>query len=634
MTWLKSLLVFLAAVASTSVLAQVRPPNKPGFPSTVNGAGTSRAGHPAIADMGYTPGRKSIIFGTRNHKLVVVNYDGSIQSPFPVTLPAEITSSPAVRDLDGDSKPDIVVGFGSTFEGTSLSVPGGVAAVRNNGSLLWQRLSADLAEPPTGTDHAAVVTTPAIGDVDGDGLPDVAWGSFDGRVYLVRADNGADKPGWPKFVRDSIFSSPALHDMDGDGRPEVIIGVDAHAEGPPFNTPDGGCVHVFRYDGNELTGFPQCVDQVVYSSPAVGDIDGDGKPEIVVGTGTFWPNRSRRVYAFKCDGSQAAGWPVTVDGQVLTAPALADLDADGLVDVVVTDIPYGTYNARQLYAFKGNGTLLWKRTPKDFFGCNLSAADPIVADVLGDANPEVLVPTNSEIAVFSKTGTQLTSPGGSSCGVTAPSSAYSFYTDSSVSNVAVDDMEVSGGTAVEVVSIVGNATDAQVYVFNPCVSSTGGCTPKVTSTLPWPLFRHDVLRTSVVPGTQSCFPVVGPLKLYTLPPCRVVDTRNFDGPQGGPILIPGGIRTFPVAGVCGVPADAKSVAANLTVTGVIADGFLKVYPGNQGPPIATSIAIQNGVTRANNAMVQLATNGAGTIGVQDASSGSTHFIFDVSGYFK
>src|SRR6185369_687089 len=100
--------------------------------------------------------------------------------------------------------------------------------------------------------------------------------------------------------------------------------------GPPFDTPDGGCLHVYRYDGSELNGFPRCVDQVIVSAPAVGDIDGDGKPDIVVGTGTFWktPERTHAVYAFRADGTDVPGWPVAVDGQVSTSPALADLDGD------------------------------------------------------------------------------------------------------------------------------------------------------------------------------------------------------------------------------------------------------------------------------------------------------------------
>src|SRR5262249_8103078 len=53
---------------------------------------------------------------------------------------------------------------------------------------------------------------------------------------------------------------------------------------------------------------------------------------------------------------------------------------------------------------------------------------------------------------------------------------------------------------------------------------------------------------------------------YTLAPCRVVDTRGAPGPMGGPALVANGERTFVIAGQCGIPATARVVAFNFTVT--------------------------------------------------------------------
>src|SRR6266567_1766306 len=328
-----ALLLFAGAIQAQP--QPVLPPGvslKAGFPKILAG-GKSSHGEPAVADLGLTPGHKSIIFGTSAHQLYVVEYNGTVAPGFPVTLPGDIQSSPAIGDVDGDGIPDIVVGYGSTFESPSS---GGVRAYSRTGVQLWDRPSVDqfYPSPPTPLDGLPdpVVSTPAIGDIDGDGFVEVAWGSLDANVYVVRGADGVNKPGWPHFVRDTIFSSPALADLDGNGKLEVIIGVDAHAEGPPFNTPDGGCLHVFRFDATEVPGFPQCIDQVIISAPAVGDIDGDGKPEIVVGTGRYYSGRAHKLYAFRCDGTMEPGWPVSVDGQVTTAPALADLDGDGIVD--------------------------------------------------------------------------------------------------------------------------------------------------------------------------------------------------------------------------------------------------------------------------------------------------------------
>jgi hypothetical protein len=122
---------------------------------------------------------------------------------------------------------------------------------------------------------------------------------------------------------------------------------------------------------------------------------------------------------------------------------------------------------------------------------------------------------------------------------------------------------------------------------------------------------------------------------FTVTPCRLVDTRNAAGPAGAPALSPGAIRSFPVTGgVCGIPATAIAVSVNLTAVGAAAQGSLTLYPGDAaGPPLASSINFLPGVTRANNAIVALATNG-GTINVKNGSAGAVHFVLDVNGYFQ
>ncbi len=609
----------LGIVLAGSLFAQQpkAPPggSKAGFPATFSG-GQAAHGEPVVADLGLTPGHKSIVFGTYARKLYVVLWTGAVAPGFPVTLPGDVYSSPAVGDLDNDGIPEIVVGYGSTIEAAATgSSVGGVRAYRRNGTLMWERVSSDFSgdgqpEP--------VMSTPAIGDVDGDGLPEVAWGSLDAHVYLVRGADGVNKPGWPHFTRDTIFSSPALADLDGDGKLEVIIGSDAHLEGPPFNTPDGGCLHALRYDDTELPGFPICLDQVVSSSPAVGDINGDGKPEIVVGTGTFFPGRAHKLYAFTCDGNAVPGWPVSVDGQVFTSPALADLDGDGVLDVVATDDNSSPSTTYHVYAFKGNGTQLWKTVPKDFFGSTLSAGSPVVADILGNGDPEVIVSTNGELCVLSKSGVQLTDNGSHAPG------SFSFVADGAITGAAVADFE-SDGVAIEVVAVSGtpfpSATNSKVFVW----------TPKAPSTPPWGMFRQNPFRLGVVPGTPSCAPV--PLAFYTLPPCRVVDTRRANGILGGPSVGAQTTRDFPVRGTCGIPATAKATALNVTVAGTLGSGDLRLYPSGIAPPKTSAINWSSGQTRANNAVVFFGTGGNITVRC-DMLSGSTQVILDVFGYFQ
>ncbi len=129
-------------------------------------------------------------------------------------------------------------------------------------------------------------------------------------------------------------------------------------------------------------------------------------------------------------------------------------------------------------------------------------------------------------------------------------------------------------------------------------------------------------------------PPPAPANFYSVTPCRLIDTRNAVGILGGPALSGGQQRTFTLTGACGVPAGAKAVSVNLTVTGPTAGGGLAIYPGNAFPLGTSSINFGAGQTRANNSILTLATDGTGTVGVHNAAGGSTHFILDVNGYYQ
>jgi FtsP/CotA-like multicopper oxidase with cupredoxin domain len=125
----------------------------------------------------------------------------------------------------------------------------------------------------------------------------------------------------------------------------------------------------------------------------------------------------------------------------------------------------------------------------------------------------------------------------------------------------------------------------------------------------------------------------GGASLYTLTPCRIADTRNPNGPLGGPSLVAGAIRTFPIAGVCSVPFSAKAVALNVTVVLPTTAGYLTLYPAGASLPLASTVNFRSGIVRANNALVSLGT--AGQLSVFcGMPAGSTDFIVDVVGYLE
>ncbi|HVT59281.1 MAG TPA: VCBS repeat-containing protein [Thermoanaerobaculia bacterium] len=608
------------------------------------GYGTVIGSKPIMADLGLTPGFRSIIFATRNASptphtfwLFVIqhNANGSwgLAPGWPQPLPSHAYSSPAIGDINGDGIPEIVVGYGSTSE---TSNPGGIRAYSRNGTMLWDVPGGAAGLPPAGSfqgpdglEHDPVQSTPAIGDIDGDGNPEVVWGGLDHHVYAVDGATGTPKPGWPVDVGDTVFSSPVLYDLLGDGKLEVIIGSDAY-----FTNPPGGCMNVLRFDGTRVNPWPKCIDQVVSNSPVVADIVGDGRPAIIHGTGTFWgpPNQpgtpTHAVYAWHADGTALSGWPVAVGGQVNSTPAIADLDGDGVPDVIVTDDNKGQ-SPNHVYAIKGNGTIMWTAQPKDFFGMTLSAGEPIVADMLGSTpGLNVLVPSNGEVVVFDATGVQLTE--------TSPHQQpqkLSFAAQSSVDNVAVGELETnrSPGQKIDVLVVSaepfgGGAPppDTVVHVWNPV---------NRTETPPWGLWRHSPDRLGTTNSHLDCTTDSSAANFFTVQPCRVVDTRNAPGPYGGPALANNVLRDFVIGGKCGIPATAKAVSANVTVLNSTNSGDLRFGPGCRPPSASTTVWV-GGETRGTEAAFALDAKGVATLHALVAGNGTVHVLVDVNGYYQ
>jgi hypothetical protein len=169
-------------------------------------------------------------------------------------------------------------------------------------------------------------------------------------------------------------------------------------------------------------------------------------------------------------------------------------------------------------------------------------------------------------------------------------------------------------------------------------AATGVTVSATTITATTPAHAPGAVGVVVTnPDTQSATVAngftYGATGYFTLVPCRVVDTRNPAGPVGGPALAAGADRTFTVTGRCGIPASAKALSANVTVTGPSSGGHLTIFPGGTPNSTASTINFAAGQTRANNAVLPL--DGVGRLGVRCAqASGTTHFLLDVTGYFR
>jgi hypothetical protein len=124
----------------------------------------------------------------------------------------------------------------------------------------------------------------------------------------------------------------------------------------------------------------------------------------------------------------------------------------------------------------------------------------------------------------------------------------------------------------------------------------------------------------------------GPQDFYTLAPCRLLDTRQPYGATGGPALAPAVPRVIVATGRCGVPANARALALNVTVFNPPGGGNVRLFPGDRDSTGTSTLNFSTGITRANNAIVPLAASGSGALAVQSSTAG-VHVVLDVMGYF-
>jgi len=220
---------------------------------------------------------------------------------------------------------------------------------------------------------------PSIGDLDNDGTREIVQVTVDeysqARIYVIEHD-GTVRPGFPVAAGTaSIADGATLYDLDGDSMLEVIYVSDQEA-------------HVFEADGTEWTsGWPVPLTASAHGTPAVGDVDRDGRPEIFL---TEW----NRMHLLDIEGNDLPGWPLEIDDArfaVLSSAALADLDGDRDLEIVVPALRYETVTkARtEVYVFQHDGTMVpgWPQQER----IENTECAPIVTDLEGDGISEILI---------------------------------------------------------------------------------------------------------------------------------------------------------------------------------------------------------------------------------------------------
>jgi hypothetical protein len=226
-------------------------------PTVVAAADMDGDGKPDIVVVNYASGTVSIL---RNNSVI-----GNI-----AFLPKYDLNAPgspyglALADLNGDGKPDIAVTSSASAAVVSIFLNTSTPGALSFGNRL------DISA-------GSILTGVAIGDLDGDGKPDIAAASLYGplTILLNTGSNGSISFAKPFTVPLSYGGTVvAIGDLDGDGKPDVVVG--------------NGENSTFTISKNKsLPGIPYFAAGVIIPSSynvngvAIGDIDGDGKPDIV-----------------------------------------------------------------------------------------------------------------------------------------------------------------------------------------------------------------------------------------------------------------------------------------------------------------------------------------------------------------
>jgi len=134
---------------------------------------------------------------------------------------------------------------------------------------------------------------------------------------------------------------------------------------------------------------------------------------------------------------------------------------------------------------------------------------------------------------------------------------------------------------------------------------------------------------TVTQAGTSIMPPTG-LRFVPITPCRIADTRDANGPFGGPLLTGQTTRDFAIPqSACGIPASAQAYSLNFTVVPTGKLIYLTVFPTGQPQPVASTLNSFDGRIKANAAIVPAGASGAVSVFATD----DTQLIVDVNGYF-
>ncbi|MCX5714212.1 MAG: S8 family serine peptidase, partial [Candidatus Omnitrophica bacterium] len=361
-------------------------------------------------------GKSEIVVNEKN-QLKAYRFDGSLMPGWPIDAGDIIMPRQSAGDLDGDGYPEIVF-VAPDIDSDSSGHQVKVYAVRHDGSTLtgWPKVLG-----PDSTDILAR-SVPVLADVDNDGKLEVILlftrvvTEHDSKAEVhIWKYNGSEVTGWPKeisihkYCHCGLVVPPAVADLDGDGHLEIVVPLYDFWEGEGVDMHESNKVFAWRADGTVVSGWPVTFDNKEIQTIAAGDLDGNGKDEIVLNLLDVVSFSKSVITVLKGDGTAMAGWPTPeIDGHgfayARSGFALGDINKDNKLEIVANMMSFENSGWGIIYAWSYDGNIIngWPRSYAPNLWGFWGSYMPVICDIDSDGQNEIVLTTGESSDAYYK----------------------------------------------------------------------------------------------------------------------------------------------------------------------------------------------------------------------------------------
>ncbi|MGH9917500.1 MAG: hypothetical protein ACRD6W_01305, partial [Nitrososphaerales archaeon] len=447
----------------------------------------------------------SVVVGSRVNGCVYAVHltSGSNTPGWPQCTGTAVDSTPAaVPGSGGLDNVIVTTGNVSGLDPAAMNAGhGSIAEYGPAGQGIWSRTLPDAFGSFGGS--PAVPASPAVGDT-GTGQARVVVGGVSLSLYSLDPATGGTISGWPQKTADSTFATAAIANVNGDQ--QIVAASDSTAGSGALDNWNGGSTRLMSASG--ATSWTDASNEVVSSSPVVGNLDGSG-PTVVYGHGHYWGGSDQDGVTAVNAATGATKWEAHLGGYTLASPSLADLEGNGQLDVVEpTWQKVGGSNGGAVFAYGPGGNRLWG--PTNLPDSTTIAGGVATAD-FGEGYQDVVVGSGLGFFILDgKSGSIVSSQGLNLQGFAGDPNAGNLNMQNSP--LVVPDPSGTGDDIVVAGTFGGiNGDDTQGFIASYQV--TDGSNHSLGSGA-WPQFHHDPQLTgsaiAPAPPPGSCIPDVPP----------------------------------------------------------------------------------------------------------------------------